>query len=98
MEHDPRLRALYRLAEIAEGEELARVREAIALRRRELEQQQKAPSAWDGLPDEDPPEEWTPGAVPFRPAPPDAVPLRARRPGERGYRIVGTRRRRRPSA
>lgn len=88
MHADRRLRALYRLAESAEGEALQRVRAAIRDRRRELELDSRGPSAWDFLPAEEP-EPWTPGAEPFRPAPADRVPARARRAGERGYRIVG---------
>jgi hypothetical protein len=88
---DPRLRALHKLAETAEGEDLERVRVAIVERRRELALDEPTPSAWTGLPDEEPSGPgWSPPADAFRPAPSDAVPARARRPGERGYRIVGT--------
>jgi hypothetical protein len=87
---DPRLRALYRLAEHAEGEALERVRAAIVRRRSELELRDSEHSAWRGLPLEDAPEPWQPGTEPFVPAPRSAVPRRARRPGERGFRIVGT--------
>ena len=90
MDHDPRLRSLYRLAEHAEGEALERVRAAIARRRSELELLDADHSAWRGLPVEEAPEPWRPGAEPFVPAPRSAVPRRTRRPGERGYRIVGT--------
>lgn len=89
MHADPRLRALHRLAESAEGESLERILAAIRARRRELELDSGGPSAWDSLPAEEP-EPWKPGAQPFRPAPADRIPARARRPGERGYRIVGT--------
>lgn len=47
-EQDVRLRMLYRLAEVAEGEELDRVRTAIAQRRSELELATAEPSAFDG--------------------------------------------------
>ena len=40
---DARLRALYKLAQQVDGEELERVREAIARRRSELEQAEHAP-------------------------------------------------------
>ncbi|MCW2992439.1 MAG: hypothetical protein JWM73_3033 [Solirubrobacterales bacterium] len=90
MEADRRIRALYRLAERSEGADLERVRAAIAARRRMLEAEARSPSAWDALPAEED-EPWRPGARPFRPASADAVPVGHRRPGERGYRIVGTR-------
>jgi len=92
MHSDPRLRLLYRLAEVAEGEELQRVREAIAQRRSELELGVDAPSAFDGLPTEEPEPESIP-APGFTPAPADAVPVVEKREGERGYRVVGMRRR-----
>lgn len=94
MDADNRLRMLYRLAESAEGDALERVRSAIAMRRQELELGQRGPSAWDGLPVEEERTPWTPGADPFRPAAADALPVTERRAGERGYRIVGTAKRR----
>lgn len=92
METDPRLRALYRLAEQAEGEALDRVRAAIVRRRSELELDDADHSAFRGLPQEEPSAAWRPGDRPFVPAPRSAVPRRERRQGERGYRIVGTER------
>src|SRR4051812_43582366 len=94
MDADRRLRALYRLAETAEGDDLVRVQEAIAARRRELELEDTEFSAWTaaaGAGERSDEPAWTPEGEKFRPAPPDAVPVRERRPGERGYRIVGTR-------
>jgi hypothetical protein len=53
-EADPRLRVLYRLARHAEGDDLARVMTAIRQRRREIEIETRGPSAFDGLPTEEP--------------------------------------------
>jgi hypothetical protein len=90
---DRRLQSLYRLAQIASGPELVRVREAIERRRRELDLQPEDTGLWDVASEVPRDRRWTPGATPFRPAGRDAVPARARRPGERGYRIVGVERR-----
>lgn len=96
MDSDPRLRMLYRLAEVAEGEQLERVRAAIAQRRSALELGRATPSAWDGVRDARaaaaPEPEPEPEPAGFVPAAPDAVPVVEKRPGERGYRVVGTRR------
>ena len=90
MHPDRRLRALYRLAEVAEGEQLERVRAAIAERRSQLELGAFVPSAWDALPPEVSHPETSEPPTAFTPAPADAVPVLARRPGERGFRVVGT--------
>ena len=93
MHADARLRALYRLAEQVDGEELERVRRAIAERRAELEEAEV--SAPPVIPDEvaEPgPRRWAPQPELFRPLPADAVPSTLRRPGERQSR-VGTSRR-----
>lgn len=92
---DQRLRLLHRLAEVAEGEELERVRAAIARRRSELELDVELPSPFTGFADADAPGEDREAAPDrgFVPAPADAIPVVEKRPGERGYRVVGTRRR-----
>ena len=89
MHADPRLRALYRLAEQVEGEQLERVRNAITLRRRELEEEQaeRPPAVPTDLP-EPAARRWVPQPELFKPLPADAVPRTVRRPGERQARVT----------
>lgn len=90
---DRKLRLLQRLAERTEGVQLERVLAMIAERRRELERElDPASELWDLPYREAEDTVWRPGTRRFAPAGQEAIPVRARRPGERGYRIVGVRR------
>jgi hypothetical protein len=90
---DRKLRALQRLAERTEGADLDRVLAMIAERRRELERElDPASELWDLPYAESEDKLWRPGSRRFTPASREAVPVKVRRPGERGYRIVGVRR------